>query len=352
MPRTDPDASPDAHPAPGAPPLEEGRLGVRVPLPRGQATAPRTDPVASAAGPAAAPAARPVVRPLRGLLRGCRPRQAVTKNLLVLTAPAIGGHLLTDAAVLPGALVALVAFMAASAAVYLANDVRDLDADRCHPVKRRRPIASGELPVRVAVVASALLATTALGLALWWAPGLAAVLATYLLVQVAYSAHLKHVPGLDMLTVVSGFVLRVVAGGVAAPVELSVPFVTVVGLAALFMVSGKRYSEMRTLGATAGTRRALGRYSTGWLRATWSVAAAATVLAYAVAATGLAPVSSAAGAAALVSLPAFAGGVARYAAHVRRGAAGSPEHVVFGDRVLQVLGVVWVVPMLTAVAVA
>ena len=296
----------------------------------------------SAAGPWRLPA----------LVRGARPRQAATKNLLVLTAPAVGGHLLTDRAVLPGALVALVTFVAVSAAVYLANDVRDVDSDRCHPTKCRRPVASGELAVPTALAAALALAVGGLGVALWWSPGLAAVLVTYLAVQVAYSTHLKHVPGLDLLTVVSGFVLRVVAGGVAAPVELSTAFVVVVGLSALFMVAGKRYSEMRTLGASAGTRRSLAGYSLRWLKVAWVTAAATATLGYAVAATGLAPSGTTAALWSVASVPLFAAGMVRYAAHVRIGAAGAPETVIFGDRVLQALGVLWLVPLCTAIVLA
>lgn len=287
---------------------------------------------------------------LRALVRGIRPRQAATKNLLVLTAPALGGHLLTDTAVLPGALVALVAFVGVSAAVYLANDVRDVASDRCHPVKCRRPVASGELAVPTALGAALALALVSLGLALWWAPGLAAVLVGYLSVQFAYSMYLKHVPGLDMLTVASGFVLRVVAGGVAAPVKLSVPFLVVVGLSALFMVAGKRYSEMHSLGAAAGTRRSLAGYSLRWLRVVWVASAASATAGYAIAAGGLATLGSAPAVWSLASVPLFAAGVLRYAGHVGRGAADSPEAVVFGDRVLQVLGVLWLVPLCAAIA--
>ena len=291
-------------------------------------------------------------RTLRALVRGMRPRQAAIKNLLVLTAPAVGGHLLTDTALLPGALVALLTFAAVSAAVYLANDVKDLDSDRCHPVKCRRPIASGELSVPTALTASLVLAVAGLGLAVWWAPALAAVLVAYLAVQVVYSVHLKHVAGLDMLCVASGFVLRVVAGGVAAPVPLSAPFVVVVGLAALFMVAGKRYSEMRTLGAAAGTRRSLAGYSLRWLRVVWVGAAALAAVGYAVAAAGLAPAGSSAGAWAIVSVPLFVAGLLRYAQHVRQGAAGSPESVVCGDRTLQALGLLWMIPLCTSILLA
>src|SRR3954452_11644670 len=211
------------------------------------------------------PAARRAPRRLPAVIRGCRPRQMV-KNLLVLTAPALGGDLLHDRSAQVGTLVAFVTFCAIAAAVYLGNDLRDVEADRCHPVKRLRPIASGELPPRAALLATLALAGGGLAVALWWSPGLAAVLVAYLLVQVAYSSGLKHRAGIDLVVVASGFVLRVVAGGVGAAVELSTPFLAVVGFASLFMVAGKRYSEMMVLGASAGTRRSLAGYSLTWLR--------------------------------------------------------------------------------------
>ncbi len=321
-------------------------------MPQQQPRPERTAPVLTLVPPLAVEAPPSRVRTLRAAVRGCRPRQAVTKNLLVLTAPAVGGHLLTTSGVLTGALVAMVTFCAVSAAVYLANDVRDVDSDRCHPVKCRRPVASGELAVPTALALSGVLAVGGFGVALWWSSGLAVVLATYLLVQVAYSTHAKHVPGVDLLTVASGFVLRVVAGGVAAGVEVSVPFVTVVGAAALFMVAGKRYSEMRTLGAAAGTRRSLAGYSLRSLRLVWVSAATLAAVGYAVAATGLSAVGTTSFMWSGASVPLFVAGVARYGGHVRAGAAGCPETVIFGDRVLQALGVLWLVPLSAAIVLA
>ena len=282
------------------------------------------------------------------LVRGCRPRQ-MTKNLLVLTAPALAGGMLGELGVLTGAAIAFLTFCAASAAVYLGNDLRDVEVDRRHPTKRLRPIASGALSPRAAGRTSVALVVGSLGLALWWSTALALVLAVYLAVQVAYSAGLKHRPGLDLLVVASGFVLRVVAGGVGAGVELSLPFLTVVGFASLFMVAGKRYSELASLGAAAATRPSLLGYSLRWLRATWVASAVVAVVGYAVAAGGLAPLGTAAAACALLSVPPFVAGILRYASHVQGARAGCPEAVVFGDRALQALGLLWLVPVALAV---
>lgn len=276
-------------------------------------------------------------RPTPALVRGCRPRQ-MCKNVLVLMAPALSGRVL-EPDVLTGAAVAFTTFCAVSAAVYLCNDVRDVEADRHHPTKRTRPVASGALPAATAVRAAGALVVVALGLAVLWSGELAIVLAGYLTIQVAYTAGLKHRSGIDLVVVASGFVLRVVAGGVAAGVELSLPFVAVVAFASLFMVAGKRYSELVSLGPAAATRPALLGYSMPWLRGTWMVSAVLAVLGYAVAAAALAPFGSAAAACALASVPAFAGGILRYASHVRAADAGCPEAVVFGDKRLQLLGV-------------
>ena len=302
--------------------------------------------------PPFAEATWPTMRTVRAAVRGCRPRQALTKNLLVFTAPAMGGHLLNDAGLLPGVLVAMVAFCAVSSAVYLANDVRDVESDRCHPVKCRRAIASGELSIPCALVLASALTAGGLLLAVWWSSSLTIVLTAYLAIQVAYSAHFKHVPGVDLFSVTSGFVLRVIAGGVATGVEVSMPFLVVVGSAALFMVAGKRYSEMRTLGASAGTRRSLAGYSLRWLRRVWVLAAATASIGYAVATTGLAPFGTASFVFSMASVPLFVAGVVRYAAHVRAGDAGCPEAVIFSDRVLQALGALWLMPLSAAIVLA
>ncbi|WP_210438563.1 decaprenyl-phosphate phosphoribosyltransferase [Nocardioides xinjiangensis] len=315
--------------------------------------APRREDDAPAPSGQAVPAPGPTTRGARAaaLARGCRPRQ-MTKNVLVLTAPAMAGAGLLEPVVLLGAAVAFVTFCAASAAVYLANDLRDVEADRRHPVKRFRPIASGAVTPGTAWRAAVSLVVGALALALLWSPALAVVLAGYLAVQVAYTGGLKNRPGVDLLVVASGFVLRVVAGGVAAGVELSVPFLTVVGFASLFMVAGKRYSELATLGSTGSTRPVLRGYSLRRLRATWQASAAVALGGYAVAAAGLGPLGTVAGTFALLSVPPFVAGIARYATHVRSAAAGCPEAVVFGDRTLQVLGLLWLVTVVPALAAA
>lgn len=192
-------------------------------------------------------------------MRSLRPRQW-TKNLLVAAAPLAAGKLF-ETPVWWQTLVAFIAFCALSGAVYLVNDVVDVESDRVHPRKHLRPIAAGELPVRTALlVATGLgVAAIAAGTAVTWQLGL--LLLSYAVLQVAYSLWLKHEPVFDLAVVSVGFLMRAVSGGLAASLHLSDFFLMVAGFGSLFMVAGKRYSELHNLGTEAGTRRSLVRYT-------------------------------------------------------------------------------------------
>lgn len=275
---------------------------------------------------------------VRGLFRTARPHQWV-KNVLVVAGPLAAGSIFqTDIVV--AVIVAFVAFCLAASSVYLVNDALDVEADRAHPVKRNRPIAAGLVSVRSAIITGAVLAVIAIGatLALGYAE-LSAVLAAYIALQLAYCVNLKHQPVLDIAVVSSGFLLRAVAGGVAASVELSPWFLLVAAFGSLFMVAGKRYSEVHLVGeGNATTRRTLAMYSQSYLRFVWSVAAAATITFYCLWAFGL---TTKATVLAELSVVPFVLAILRYAVDIDRGAAGEPESIVLGDRVLQLLGVIW-----------
>ncbi|HEU5484316.1 MAG TPA: decaprenyl-phosphate phosphoribosyltransferase, partial [Microlunatus sp.] len=184
---------------------------------------------------------RPASR-LPAPVRAMRPRQWV-KNLLVVLAPLAAGRLF-EPAVLGGVALAFVAFCLVSSAVYLLNDIRDVDEDRLHPRKRFRPIAAGELGVPVATALAAVLGVGGLTLGFWVDRGLGITLAVYVVIQVLYSTVLKHLPVIDLAVVSSGFLLRAIAGGVAVGVPLSQWFLLVASFGSLFMVAGKRYSEL------------------------------------------------------------------------------------------------------------
>ena len=198
---------------------------------------------------------------LTGLLKALRPRQWV-KNLLVFLPLLFAVDLVWSAddltTLLPhlGRLLALVAaFCAAASAVYLLNDLADREADRQHPVKRLRPIASGEVPAWLALVGTLVLALV--GLVVMYFLGWPLVLAgsIYLGINVAYSAGLKRVALVDVMLVASGYVLRAVAGAVAVGAAPSPWLYAVTAAGALFIVVGRRYAEARLAGDEPSEQR-------------------------------------------------------------------------------------------------
>jgi decaprenyl-phosphate phosphoribosyltransferase len=209
-----------------------------------------------------------------------RPRQW-PKNLLVFAAP-LAGHTLGRSYGIWYALIALVAFVLASSAVYLVNDAADAERDSNHPYKKSRPIASGRLPKRHAVIVAVCFVLVALGAGLAIGePWLTGTLAAYLLISFLYSAGLKHVPVVELACVASGFVLRVVGGAVATQVPPSGWFLLVCSLGALMVAIAKRYTELTVLGADAAKHRpAMRGYSARTLRIAQRVVSVVMVASY------------------------------------------------------------------------
>jgi decaprenyl-phosphate phosphoribosyltransferase len=229
-----------------------------------ETAAPGEDTAPQAALPAATALPASPARWLRAVIVTTRPRQW-PKNLLVFAAPLAGaslGHRFGYA------LVAMFAFGCASAAVYFVNDVADAGRDRRHPVKRNRPIASGALSQRDAIVLAVLAALFAVGAGVVIRePLLVATASGYLCLSFLYSFKLKHVPFVEMLIVASGFVLRVLGGAAATHVKPSVWFLLVCSLGALGVTVAKRYTELTSLGADAVKHRpVLRRYRPDMLR--------------------------------------------------------------------------------------
>ena len=258
----------------------------------------------------------------------------------MLAVPAAAGRL-GEAAVLADALLALAAFVLVSSGTYLLNDAGDVEADRLHPVKRKRPIAAGQLPVGAAVVIGATLLVGGIVLAAAVALELGGVVLAYVVLTTLYSRWLKHVPIFDIATVASGFFLRAVAGGVASDIPISRWFLIVAGGGSLFLVTGKRYAELR--GAAAGaplTRSALTGYSSDYLRAILSTTAAVTVVAYVLWSFERHGGDPASRWTILSAVP-FVIGIMRYGLLVDQGHGEEPEEIVLGDRQLQGIGAVW-----------
>jgi decaprenyl-phosphate phosphoribosyltransferase len=215
------------------------------------------------------------------VVRTLRPRQWV-KNLFV-AAPLVFSKNLDDPEMVLRTAAAVLAFCLLSGAVYAFNDLRDLAADRRHPIKQHRPIASGALGRRAALILAAGLSAVALaGCALISLP-LALVAAAYLANNLFYSLGLKRIAFLDVLLIAGGFLLRVWAGGLAIDVPVSPWLLACTGLLACLLGFGKRAHELIQAegGDASQTRASLAGYGIGPLRWAMGLLAAATVVAYA-----------------------------------------------------------------------
>ncbi|NUS45802.1 MAG: decaprenyl-phosphate phosphoribosyltransferase [Mycobacteriaceae bacterium] len=276
-----------------------------------------------------------------GVVKAIRPRQWV-KNVLVLAAPMAAGSV-TDLSVLSHVGVAFVAFCLAASGIYLVNDARDVEADRAHPTKRYRPIAAGVVGVNVAYgLAVAFLACSLLvSFAAAWQ--LSVVMAVYIAIQLGYCFGLKHEPVLDICIVSSGFLLRAIAGGVAAGIPLSQWFLLIMAFGSLFMAAGKRYAELQiALETGAKIRKALEYYTPTYLRFVWTLSATAVVVCYGLWAFQQDTSHRSHASWFEISMIPFTIAILRYAVDVDKGAAGEPEEIALGDRVLQLLALAWI----------
>lgn len=284
-----------------------------------------------------------------GLVKAVRPRQWV-KNVLVVVAPLAAGREFITNADLTGVAVAFVAFCLVASSVYLINDALDVDADRAHPTKRFRPIAAGVVPVNLAYALAVVLAAAAIALSFAANWKLAVVIGVYLAIQLGYCFGLKHQAVIDICIVSSGFLLRAVAGGVAANLVLSQWFLLIMAFGSLFMAAGKRYAELQLAERTgAKIRKSLEYYTTTYLRFVWTLAATAVVLCYGLWAFDDAHPDNVWYA---LSMVPFTVAILRYAVDVDGGEAGEPEDIALGDRVLQVLAVAWIGAVVVAVYIA
>lgn len=292
-----------------------------------------------------APAPAPPRSVVGGLLRTARPQQW-PKNALVFAAPGAAGALF-EADVLGPTLLALAAFVLASASTYLLNDVADREEDARHPVKRSRPVAAGLVPYRLAAGIGIVLLAIAVALPFTiGAPALAGVIASYVAITAAYSVWLKHVPLIDLVAVASGFVLRAVAGAAATDLTLSKWFLIVASFGSLYVVANKRFAELRA--GLDRTRPALAAYTPELLREIRFTSAAVTIAAYVLWAFENAELL---GASALfeLSIVPFVLALYRYALAVDQGAGEAPEEIFRRDRPIQILALVWAVLFAVAV---
>lgn len=268
--------------------------------------------------------------PWRAWLRLARPQQWA-KNAVVLAGLVFAEITDQPHAVLE-AVLALIAFVLASIAVYIVNDLRDVDADRRHPLKRSRPVAAGEIEMPAAIRMAGAAAFVALALATTVTPALTAVLAAYLGLMLAYTVWLKRVAILDVTVIAVGFVLRAVGGAVAVDVPISPWLLVCAFLLALFLGFGKRRAELVGLGLNAARHRVALEGYTGPLldqlvRIT-AMAALVTYATYTVVSSSVPRNDSM-----LLTVPFVAFAIFRYLYLIYgRGLGGSPESLLFRDR--------------------
>lgn len=280
-----------------------------------------------------------------GLARAVRPKQW-TKNVLVFAAPGAAGVLFHGRPFLH-ALAAFGLFCLVSSGTYLLNDAMDVEADRQHPVKRYRPVAAGVISVRDAFALAAGFMAGGIALGALLRAQLGLVLGIYVVLQVAYSSYLKHLPVYDITSVAGGFLLRAIAGAVAIPVAISQWFLIVTTFGSLLMVTGKRLAEHAELGeGRGGFRATLDAYSLSFLRIVVAISATGAVVGYALWAFGLNAAAVAVhhhdGIFFQLSIVPVLLALLHFTFLIEQGRGARPEELVLGDRQLQLLGLIWV----------
>ncbi len=277
---------------------------------------------------------------LRALLKTMRPRQW-TKNGFIFAALVFDKQLFIPSSFLR-TLAGFVLFCFISSAVYIFNDLSDIEADREHPEKRNRPIPSGQLPVGIAWAAGILLVILSVGLGYLLSPAFAAVVLSYLLLNIAYSKWLKHILILDVLIIAAGFVLRVVGGVALIHVERFSPWLYVVmTLLSLYLGFGKRRAELALLSDEAGThRKVLHGYTIPLLDQYIMIVSGTTIVAYSFY-TFSAP-NVPANHSMMLTIPFVVYAIFRYLYLVQvKHAGGAPEEILLSDRPFQVGMLLW-----------
>ncbi len=279
---------------------------------------------------------------LLGLLKTMRPRQW-SKNVFVFVALFFDGQL-TDPESILRTLAAFFLLCLMSSAVYLMNDLADIENDRQHPTKKNRPLPAGQLNPTVAAIAAVIFALGSLAAGFMLSTGLGWILLIYLLLQIAYTFWLKRVVLVDVLIVSAGFILRIAAGVAVIEVERFSPWLYVFGgFLALFMILGKRRHELVLLGESASDHRAiLKEYNLDLVDRLLGLVTTGAVIAYTLytfLAEGL-PENHFM----MLTIPFVLYAVFRYLylIHVRH-EGGAPEDIFLRDRPMQLSMVIWAI---------
>jgi 4-hydroxybenzoate polyprenyltransferase len=277
---------------------------------------------------------------LKALIRAMRPRQW-TKNGFIFFALIFDKQLFLLEPFLR-TLVGFFLFCLISSAVYLLNDIADIEADRQHPEKKYRPLASGELPTGIAQGTALILALVSLSLGYLLEPVFSGILGIYFIINLLYSRWLKHVPILDVMIISSGFVLRVAAGVALITVERFSPWLYMLTiLFSLYIGLGKRRAEIKLLAEEASAhRRVLDGYTLPLLDQYITIVSGMTIVAYSLytfSAPNLPENHSM-----MLTIPFVVYGIFRYLQLIQTGhAAGAPDEVALKDRPLQATVLLW-----------
>lgn len=279
-------------------------------------------------------------------LKLARPKQWI-KNGFVLAGIVFAGEIFSPPLMLD-ALMAFAAFCLLSSATYAANDVLDVKEDRSHPLKRFRPVASGEISSRAALIFSALLAVGGLLLAFESGFGVGLAGLGYLLLQAVYTTVLKHQAILDVMSISAGFVIRALAGVAAVGVALSPWLIICTGLLTLFLGFSKRRHELATLGDGAvAHRKNLRDYSVPMLDQMMNIMISATIIGYAL--YTFTVYQEEKEFFMMASIPFVVYGVFRYMLLVHRDGGGNPDTLVLRDRALQASLLLWMCVVMTVI---
>lgn len=278
---------------------------------------------------------------VRALIKQARPKQWA-KNVLVFAAPGAAGVLDNGDFLVP-TLIMFVSFCMVASGGYFVNDLLDVEHDRNHPTKRNRPIASGAVPIGLGWGVGVFLLVGGIALAALanWKACVAA--AAYVALTAGYSAVLKHIAVVDLVVVAAFFVLRAIGGAVAADVPMSTWFLLTTSFASLFIVSGKRFAELREVGDDAQTRATLDQYTLRYLRDVVAISLAAAMVSYCIWAFDTKEIAGTTWPFYELSIVPMATALLRYLLILEQGHGAAPEEIFLADRTLQVLGVVWAV---------
>ncbi|MCX6054929.1 MAG: decaprenyl-phosphate phosphoribosyltransferase [Chloroflexi bacterium] len=280
---------------------------------------------------------------IRDIFKAMRPRQW-TKNGFIFAALVFDRKLL-DLPSLEHTIATFFLFCLLSSSVYLLNDLMDIEVDRNHPIKKNRPIASGRLPIRIALLSGILLFLISLSGAYFLSFGLILIFLIYFFLNIAYSKWLKHIPIIDVLVIAACFVLRVIAGVSVIAVQRFSPWLYIVmTLLALYLGFGKRRAEMTVIGLDHSTshRKVLSGYSVEFIDQLITIVSSTTIIAYSL--YTFSAVNLPANHTMMLTIPFVLYGVFRYLYLIQiKKSGGEPEELLLRDRPLQITILLWAI---------